>query len=236
MICRHCQKENPESVKYCIHCGKPLDEPERQTPPVFDPHKEEGLNDDWSKPVEEEKTEVPKPSKKNSHVPVLIALGVLVGLLVIGGVVFVTYANHQQEIRYQQDVKHQQEITRLEQEKEQEKEARKKAEEEADDLQDENEYLEDRNDRLEDRQKDESESDDHYQYGFEIDIWYKANYNMALRNAGDYNATQTGHLRKDERIFIEEIISGSNGSYWGRSSSGDWVCMQDNDYDYLREE
>lgn len=59
---------------------------------------------------------------------------------------------------------------------------------------------------------------------------------MALRNAGDYNATQTGHLRKDERIFIEEIISGSNGSYWGRSSSGDWVCMQDNDYDYLREE
>ncbi len=28
MICRHCQRENPESVKYCIHCGKPLDEPE----------------------------------------------------------------------------------------------------------------------------------------------------------------------------------------------------------------
>ena len=69
MICRHCQKENPESVKYCIHCGKPLDEPERQTPPVFDPNKEEELNDDWSKPVEEEKTEAPKPSKKNSHVP-----------------------------------------------------------------------------------------------------------------------------------------------------------------------
>lgn len=77
MICRHCQKENPESVKYCIHCGKPLDEPERQTPPVFDPNKEEELNDDWSKQVEEEKTEVIKPSKKNSHVPVLIALGVL---------------------------------------------------------------------------------------------------------------------------------------------------------------
>ena len=52
MICRHCQKENPESVKYCIHCGKPLDEPERQTPPVFDPNKEEELNDDWSKQVE----------------------------------------------------------------------------------------------------------------------------------------------------------------------------------------
>lgn len=184
MICRHCQKENPESVKYCIHCGKPLDEPERQTPPVFDPHKEEGLNDDWSKPVEEEKTEVIKPAKKNSHVPVLIALGVLVGLLVIGGVGYFMYSNHQ----------HQQEIARLEQEKEQEKEARKKAEEEADDLQDENEYLEDRNDRLEDRQKDENESEDHYQYGFEIDTWYKANYNMALRNAGDYNATQTGHL------------------------------------------
>lgn len=226
MICRHCQKENPESVKYCIHCGKPLDEPERQTPPVFDPNKEEELNDDWSKQVEEEKTEVIKPSKKNSHVPVLIALGILVGLLVIGGVGYFMYSNHQ----------HQQEIARLEQEKEQEKEARKKAEEEADDLQDENEYLEDRNGRLEDRQKDENESEDHYQYGFEIDTWYKANYNMALRNAGDYNATQTGHLRKDERIFIEEIISGSNGSYWGRSSSGDWVCMQDNDYDYLREE
>ena len=226
MICRHCQKENPESVKYCIHCGKPLDEPERQTPPVFDPHKEEGLNDDWSKPVEEEKTEVIKPAKKNSHVPVLIALGVLAGLLVIGGAGYFMYSNHQ----------HQQEIARLEQEKEQEKEARKKAEEEADDLQDENEYLEDRNDRLEDRQKDENESEDHYQYGFEIDTWYKSNYNMALRNAGDYNATQTGHLRKDERIFIEEIISGSNGSYCGRSSSGDWVCMQDNDYDYLREE
>lgn len=222
MICRHCQKENPESVKYCIHCGKPLDEPERQTPPVFDPNKEEELNDDWSKQVEEEKTEAPKPSKKNSHVPVLIVLGVLVGLLVIGGVGYFMYSNHQ----------HQQEIARLEQEKE----ARKKAEEEADDLQDENEYLEDRNDRLEDRQKDENESEDHYQYGFEIDTWYKANYNMALRNAGDYNATQTGHLRKDERIFIEEIISGSNGSYWGRSSSGNWVCMQDNDYDYLREE
>ena len=222
MICRHCQKENPESVKYCIHCGKPLDEPERQTPPVFDPNKEEELNDDWSKQVEEEKTEAPKPSKKNSHVPVLITLGILVGLLVIGGVGYFMYSNHQ----------HQQEIARLEQEKE----ARKKAEEEADDLQDENEYLEDRNDRLEDRQKDENESEDHYQYGFEIDTWYKANYNMALRNAGDYNATQTGHLRKDERIFIEEIISGSNGSYWGRSSSGDWVCMQDNDYDYLREE
>ena len=167
-----------------------------------------------------------KPAKKNSHVPVLIALGVLAGLLVIGGAGYFMYSNHQ----------HQQEIARLEQEKEQEKEARKKAEEEADDLQDENEYLEDRNDRLEDRQKDENESEDHYQYGFEIDTWYKANYNMALRNAGDYNATQTGHLRKDERIFIEEIISGSNGSYWGRSSSGDWVCMQDNDYDYLREE
>ena len=222
MICRHCQKENPESVKYCIHCGKPLDEPERQTPPVFDPNKEEELNDDWSKQVEEEKTEAPKPSKKNSHVPVLITLGILVGLLVIGGVGYFMYSNHQ----------HQQEIARLEQEKE----ARKKAEEEADDLQDENEYLEDRNDRLEDRQKDENESEDHYQYGFEIDTWYKANYNMALRNAGDYNATQTGHLRKDERIFIEEIISGSNGSYWGRSSSGNWVCMQDNDYDYLREE
>lgn len=231
MICRHCQKENPESVKYCIHCGKPLDEPERQTPPVFDPNKEEELNDDWSKQVEEEKTEAPKPSKKNSHVPVLITLGVLAGLLVIGGIGYLMYSNHQQEI-----AQHQQEIARLEQEKEQEREARKKAEEEADDLQDENEYLEDRNDRLEDRQKDESESDDHYQYGFEIDTWYKANYNMALRNAGDYNATQTGHLRKDERIFIEEIISGSNGSYWGRSSSGDWVCMQDNDYDYLREE
>ena len=195
-------------------------------PPVFDPNKEEELNDDWSKQVEEEKTEVIKPSKKNSHVPVLIALGILVGLLVIGGVGYLMYSNHQ----------HQQEIARLEQEKEQEREARKKAEEEADDLQDENEYLEDRNDRLEDRQKDENESEDHYQYGFEIDTWYKANYNMALRNAGDYNATQTGHLRKDERIFIEEIISGSNGSYWGRSSSGDWVCMQDNDYDYLREE
>ena len=206
MICRHCQKENPESVKYCIHCGKLLDEPERQTPPVFDPNKEEELNDDWSKQVEEEKTEAPKPSKKNSHVPVLITLGVLVGLLVIGGVGYFMYSNHQ----------HQQEIARLEQEKEQEKEARKKAEEEADDLQDENEYLEDRNDRLEDRQKDENESEDHYQYGFEIDTWYKANYNMALRNAGDYNATQTGHLRKDERIFIEEIISGSNGSYWGK--------------------
>lgn len=138
MICRHCQKENPESVKYCIHCGKPLDEPERQTPPVFDPNKEEELNDDWSKQVEEEKTEVIKPSKKNSHVPVLIALGILVGLLVIGGVGYFMYSNHQ----------HQQEIARLEQEKEQEKEARKKAEEEADDLQDENEYLEDRNDRL----------------------------------------------------------------------------------------
>ena len=196
MICRHCQKENPESVKYCIHCGKPLDEPERQTPPVFDPNKEEELNDDWSKQVEEEKTEAPKPSKKNSHVPVLITLGILVGLLVIGGVGYFMYSNHQ----------HQQEIARLEQEKEQEKEARKKAEEEADDLQDENKYLEDRNDRLEDRQKDENESEDHYQYGFEIDTWYKANYNMALRNAGDYNATQTGHLRKDERIFIEEII------------------------------
>ena len=226
MICRHCQKENPESVKYCIHCGKPLDEPERQTPPDLDPNKEEELNDDWSKQVEEEKTEAPKPSKKNSHVPVLITLCILVGLLVIGDVGYFMYSNHQ----------HQQEIARLEQEKEQEKEARKKAEEEADDLQDENEYLEDRNDRLEDRQKDENESEDHYQYGFEIDTWYKANYNMALRNAGDYNATQTGHLRKDERIFIEEIISGSNGSYWGRSSSGDWVCMQDNDYDYLREE
>ena len=168
MICRHCQKENPESVKYCIHCGKPLDEPERQTPPVFDPNKEEELNDDWSKQVEEEKTEAPKPSKKNSHVPVLIVLGVLVGLLVIGGVGYFMYSNHQ----------HQQEIARLEQEKEQEKEARKKAEEEADDLQEENEYLEDRNDRLEDRQKDENESEDHYQYGFEIDTWYKANYNM----------------------------------------------------------
>lgn len=106
MICRHCQKENPESVKYCIHCGKPLDEPERQTPPVFDPNKEEELNDDWSKQVEEEKTEVIKPAKKNSHVPVLIALGVLVGLLVIGGVVLVTYFNHQQEIQDQQEIQH----------------------------------------------------------------------------------------------------------------------------------
>ena len=143
-------KGKSESVKYCIHCGKPLDEPERQTPPVFDPNKEEELNDDWSKQVEEEKTEVIKPSKKNSHVPVLIALGILVGLLVIGGVGYFMYSNHQ----------HQQEIARLEQEKEQEKEARKKAEEEADDLQDENEYLEDRNDRLENRQKDENESED----------------------------------------------------------------------------
>lgn len=157
MICRHCQKENPESVKYCIHCGKPLDEPERQTPPVFDPNKEEELNDDWSKQVEEEKTEAPKPSKKNSHVPVLITLGVLAGLLVIGGIGYLMYSNHQQEI-----AQHQQEIARLEQEKEQEKEARKKAEEEADDLQDENKYLEDRNDRLEDRQKDENESEDHF--------------------------------------------------------------------------
>ena len=104
----------------------------------------------------------PKPSKKNSHVPVLIALGVLVGLLGIGGVGYFMYSNHQ----------HQQEIARLEQEKEQEKEARRKAEEEADDLQDKNEYLEDRNDRLEDRQKDENESEDHYPVSYtHLDVY-----------------------------------------------------------------
>mgnify|MGYP003178651348 CR=1 FL=1 len=232
MICRHCHKENPKSVKYCIHCGKPL-ESERQTPPVFDPNKEDSLNDDWSKISVETEMEKEKiqPSKKNSHTPVLIVLGILVGVLIVGGGIgYFMYSNYQQEV-----AQHQQEVARLEKEKEQEKEARKKAEEQADDLQDENDYLEDRNDALEDRQKDQDE-EDHYQYGFLTDCWYKANYNMALRSAGDYNASQTGHLRKDERIFIEEIIAGSNGSYWGRSSSGDWVCIQDNDYDYLDED
>ncbi len=136
-------------------------------------------------------------------------------MLGIGGVGYFMYSNHQ----------HQQEIARLEQEKEQEKEARRKAEEEADDLQDKNEYLEDRNDRLEDRQKDENESEDHYQYGFEIDTWYK-NYNMALRNAGDYNATQPGHLRKDERNSMRKsFLPVPMASHWGRSSSGDWVAV-----------
>ena len=112
MICRHCHKENPKSVKYCIHCGKPL-ESERQTPPVFDPNKEDSLNDDWSKTSVETEMEKEKiqPSKKNSHTPVLIVLGILVGVLIVGGIGYFMYSNHQ----------HQQEVARLEQEKEQEK-------------------------------------------------------------------------------------------------------------------
>lgn len=229
MICQRCKKENPENVKFCIHCGAPMEE-KRETPPVFHGDDAEELNDSWSQPEPEDRSTEEKPvtpSKpvKSSHLGVFVALGILIGVIVIGAVVFGVWT-------VQNNQKHEEQIAQLQEEKEQqeeelekEKEAWEKAEEEAQEAQ--------QKAQKEDLEEDTEEEID--QYGFETG-WYKANYNMVLRASGDYNAARTGSLKKGESIRIVDIVQGASDSYWGKSAEGNWVCLQDPDYHYLSKE
>lgn len=63
---------------------------------------------------------------------------------------------------------------------------------------------------------------------------YVANYNMVLREGPDYDANRVGSLNKDQSVVIQSVQEGASQSYWGKTSSGSFVCIQDPDYTYLR--
>ncbi|WP_297237861.1 zinc ribbon domain-containing protein [uncultured Faecalicoccus sp.] len=220
MKCKNCNGENPEGSKFCGYCGAPL-EPE---PPVFQAQDMENLNDNWSQP---------EPKRNKSRTPLYVILGVVIGLAIVGGVAFGFHTVRSGQEKDEKIAQLEEEKERKEEELEKEQEAREEAEQRADDAE---ERAEDAKEEADDNQRSQrSSQEDDYEYGFRLG-WYKANYNMVLRSSGDYNATRTGSLKKGQTIHITHIVRGSNNSYWGESSNGDWVCIQDPDYHYLSED
>lgn len=242
MICQRCKKENPEDVKFCIHCGAPIQE-EESLPPVFHGEAPQVLNDDWSKeepvnpkvkePVIEEQPAMQPTSKPSSHTGLFVALGILIGLLVVGGIGFGGYmifnTNQKMEAHEEKIAQLEEEKEKQQEELEKEREAREEAEDKADQAQEEADAAKERS------QKEERSDSSDYQYGFELG-WYRANYDMVLRSSGDYGANKVGSLKKGASIRIIQVVKGVSNSYWGQSQEGSWVCLQDPDFSYLAKE
>ena len=77
MKCRNCQKENPESAKICVFCGKPL----YDTPPAFHPPK-----DEEEVVLKKEEQPSPAPQPKRSKTPMIVAI--VLGALIVLGLAF----------------------------------------------------------------------------------------------------------------------------------------------------
>ena len=77
MKCRNCQKENPESAKICVFCGKPL----YDTPPAFHPPK-----DEEEVVLRKEEQPSPAPQPKRSKTPMIVAI--VLGALIVLGLAF----------------------------------------------------------------------------------------------------------------------------------------------------
>lgn len=209
MLCQNCQKENPESAKVCVHCGKPL----HDTPPAFHPPKEE---EDVVLKMEKQPSAAPRPN--HSKTPMIVAI-VLGGLIVLGigfAVLFGLQFSQQMDQKDDQIQDLMEENDQAWESLQEEREARQDAEEKAqeDDLWD---------------QEDPWEDSVPFDPGT-----YVANYNMVLRKGPDYDADRVGSLKKDESVVIQSVQEGASQSYWGKTSSGSFVCIQDPDYTYLR--
>lgn len=47
------------------------------------------------------------------------------------------------------------------------------------------------------------------------------------------SAEQVGHIKKGDSLDIVEVVDNGDGSYWGKLSNGQYVCVKDNEYQYL---
>lgn len=62
---------------------------------------------------------------------------------------------------------------------------------------------------------------------------YVANYDMKERADASLSAEQVGHIKKGDSLDIVEVVDNGDGSYWGKLSNGQYVCVKDNEYQYL---
>ena len=160
----------------------------------------------------------PSPRPKPSKTPMIVAI-VLGGLIVLGlgfAVLFGLQFSQQMDQKDDQIQDLLEENDQAWESLQEEREARQDAEEKAqeDDLWDQEDPWED-------------------SVPFEPGT-YVAKYNMVLREGPDYDANRVGSLNKDQSVVIQSVQEGASQSYWGKTSSGSFVCIQDPDYTYLR--
>lgn len=62
---------------------------------------------------------------------------------------------------------------------------------------------------------------------------YVAQYIMKIREKPDLNAKQTGRIEEKQIVRILETKENSDHSIWGKLTSGDWVCIQDQTNTYF---
>lgn len=209
MKCRNCQKENPESAKICVFCGKPL----YDTPPAFHPPK-----DEEEVVLKKEEQPSPAPQPKRSKTPMIVAI--VLGALIVLGLAFAVIFG----LRYSQQ---------MDQKDEQIQDLLEENDQAWESLQEEREARQDAEEKA--QEEDPWEKEDPWEDPMPFDPGtYVANYNMVLRDGPDYGANRTGSLKKDQSVVIESVHEGASDSYWGKTSSGSFVCIQDPDYTYLR--
>lgn len=71
--------------------------------------------------------------------------------------------------------------------------------------------------------------DNSFKYGAGI---YKANYEMSLRAQPSTSSTCIADIPKDTKMIFEQVSKQSDGSYWGRLSTG-YVCIENSQGTYL---
>lgn len=61
---------------------------------------------------------------------------------------------------------------------------------------------------------------------------YKANYNMKVRAAADYDAQEKAKKTKGDTFEITGTTSGARNSTWGQLTDGNWICLEDEEMVY----
>ncbi len=64
---------------------------------------------------------------------------------------------------------------------------------------------------------------------------YYVNFIMAIRNGPSSSNAQTGRAEQGSYVQIVETTRNTDGSYWGKTSDGGYICISDNQTTYLTE-
>lgn len=66
---------------------------------------------------------------------------------------------------------------------------------------------------------------------------YKAAYVMKIRKAPDLTSEQVGRVEEDQVVTIRKVSQDKeDDSIWGEIADGQWVCLKDKDYTYMKAE
>lgn len=236
--CKYCDFENDDDALFCGGCGHKIEDKESKIPVIpksavpnipstgnLDAEKEtksegeQSTLDVSNTSTEEDPTMVDAQNTIDSNVPktqksqrsILIVVLVLIIIFGAGCGGLIAFQNS----------KHQAEIAALKAEqKQKENESKKKVEAAKKEAA--------ATKKSSDSDKDQSNDSSKPSAGT-----YVADYDMKERADASLSAEQVGHIKKGDSLDIVEVVDNGDGSYWGKLSNGHYVCVKDNEYQYL---